>query len=323
LCALTIEKAGGQIGQYITKHLLATGKHDVTAITRLNSASKLPDGIKVARVNYTSEAEGDFTALVEVLRGQQVLLITMSHQSHAATKNLVHAASVAEVAYVLPNWFGHDANNKKLIEDSLMTRLFDNVKEIEKLGVSSYFLLVCNFWYEFSLAGGTNRYGFDFKNRSLTWYNDGNVAINTSTWPRCGQAIANLLSLKQLPDDENDNSVTISQFRDQCVYVSSFRVSQRDMFESVKRVTVTSEADWTITHENTEQRYKEGLEKAKKGDPEGWKKMGYSRMFFPGGGGDYEATRGLHNEMLGLQAEDLDEYTAIAVRLGENDEIPY
>jgi hypothetical protein len=311
------------MGQYITKSLLATGKHNVVAITRPTSTSKLPDKIKVARVDYTSEAEEDVTALVEVLRGQQVLLITMSHQSLGAIKNLVQAAAAAEIAYVLPNWFGHDANNKKLVEDSLMTGLFDNVKLVEQLGVSSYFLLVCNFWYEFSLAGGPNRYGFDFKNRSFTCYNDGNVAINTSTWPQCGQAIAKLLSLKELPDDENDESPTLSQFRNECLYISSFRLSQRDMFESVKRVTVTTDTDWIIKYEKTEQRYEEGLEKAKQGSPEGWMKMGYSRMFFPGGGGDYEASRGLHNELLALPTEDLDTYTAIAVQLGENGEMKY
>lgn len=40
-----------------------------------------------------------------------------------------------------------------------MSGLYDNVHEVERLGISSYFLLVCNFWYEFSLGGGPFRYG--------------------------------------------------------------------------------------------------------------------------------------------------------------------
>jgi hypothetical protein len=86
----------------------------------------------------------------------------------------------------------------------------------------------------------------------------------------------------------------------------SFRLSQRDMFDSVKRVTGTTDPDWTITDENTEQRYREGLEDAKKGHGEGWMKMGYSRMFFANGDGDYETSRGLHNEVLGLPVENPD-----------------
>jgi hypothetical protein len=76
-------------------------------------------------------------------------------------------------------------------------------------------------------------------------FDDGNVAINTSTWPQCGRAIANLLSLKELPDEETDWSPTLSQFRNGSIYISSFRLSQGDMFESVKRVTGTTDADWT------------------------------------------------------------------------------
>jgi hypothetical protein len=305
------------MGKHITEHLLAAGTHAVTAITRPESSSKMSKGLHVVRVNYTSEAEEDVTALVDALRGQQVLVITMSVMSLGAIKTLVHAAAKAGVAYILPNWFGHDAKNQRLIQDSLMVALLDNAKEIEKLGVSSYFLLACNFWYEFSLGGGPDRYGFDFKKRSLTLFDGGNVAINTSTWPQCGLAVANLLGLKQLPDDANDKSPALSQFRNECVYISSFRLSQCDMFESVKRVTKTTDADWTITNDKTEQRWKTGMEQVKKGDHRGWAKMGYSRMFFPNGDGDFEASRGLHNDVLGLRGEELDEATAEGIRLGE------
>jgi hypothetical protein len=119
------------------------------------------------------------------------------------------------------------------MEESLMTGLCDNVKLFEQLGVRSYFLLVCNIWYELPLTGGPNRYGFDFKKRSFTWYNDGNMTVNTSTCPLSRQGIAKLLSAKELPDDEDDKSPTLFQFRKNCVYISSFRVSQHNMFESV------------------------------------------------------------------------------------------
>jgi hypothetical protein len=310
------------MGRHITEALLSTGKHTITAITRPESTNKLPSGVKVIRLNYPSETEEDTTALIDALRGQQVLLITMSHKSLGTTTNLIHAAAKAGVSYILPNWYGHDANNKQLISDSMMNGLLANADLIKNLGASSYFLLVCNFWYEFSLGGGPDRYGFDFTKRSMTFYDDGDVKINTSTWPQCGRAIANLLSLKQLPDDEKDVSPTMSQFRDECVYVSSFRLSQRDMFESVKRITGTRDEEWTIEKKDTEKTYKEGLEQVKAGNHAGWMKMGYSRMFFPNGDGDYQTRRGTHNEVLGLTVEeDLDEATRIGIRMGENREV--
>jgi hypothetical protein len=310
------------MGRHITEALLSTGKHTITAITRPESTNKLPSGVKVIRLNYTSETGEDTTALIDALRGQQVLLITMSHKSLGTTTNLIHAAAKAGVSYILPNWYGHDANNKQLISDSMMNGLLANADLIKNLGASSYFLLVCNFWYEFSLGGGPDRYGFDFTKRSMTFYDDGDVKINTSTWPQCGRAIANLLSLKQLPDDEKDVSPTMSQFRDECVYISSFRLSQRDMFESVKRITGTRDEEWTIEKKDTEKTYKEGLEQVKAGNHAGWMKMGYSRMFFPNGDGDYQTRRGTHNEVLGLTVEeDLDEATRIGIRMGENREV--
>ncbi|KAJ9149877.1 NmrA-like domain [Pleurostoma richardsiae] len=317
---VAIVGAGGQIGRHITEQLLRTGKHIITAITRPSSTSKLPGGIRVLRVDYNGD---DNSALVEALRDQQALVVTMSVMAPRDTIiKIVRAAAKAGVPYVFPNWFGHDAANDTLCSDSMLSHSRDSIiAEIKSLGVSSYLFLICNFWYEFSLGGGPNRFGFDFKKRSLVLFDGGNVAINTSTWPQCGRAVASLLSLKELPDDEMDQSPTLSQFRNSSVYISSFRLSQQDMFESVKSVTGTSDADWIITHESAKQRWQDGQAALQLGDMENFPKMLYSRMFFPNGDGDYQSRRDLHNDLLGLPAEHLNEFTAVGIRMGENDEL--
>ncbi|KOS36849.1 hypothetical protein ACN38_g12385 [Penicillium nordicum] len=319
---VAIVGAGGSVGRHLIAQLLQNGKHIVTAITRPSSTNQMPEGIQIARVDYASD---DDTVLVEVLRGQQVLLITMNVMAPPDTMiKLIRAAAKAGVPYIEPSWYGHDAANDSLCDDSLLTPNRDRViAEITRLGVSSYLFLVCNFWYEFSLGGGPDRFGFDFHKRSLTIYDGGDVSINTSTWPQTGRAIAKLLSLKELPDDENDQSPTLSQFRNRSVYVSSFRLTQREMFESVKRVTKTTDADWTITQESVAQRFKEGQEGMKVHNWNVFTKMLYSRMFFANGDGDYESRRGLDNKLLGLPVEDLDEATAEGIRMAENDEVPF
>ncbi|KAF1952600.1 NAD(P)-binding protein [Byssothecium circinans] len=319
---VAIVGAGGKMGQHLTEHLLKTGKHIVTAITRPDSTSKVPDGVKVAHVNYSGD---DLSALVEALKGQQFLLVTMSVMAPRDTMSkLIRAAAQAGVPYILPNWFGHDPSNKKLCDECFLSGINEPVRtEIESLGVSSFIQLCCNFWYEFSLGGGPNRYGFDFVKRSLVLFDGGKVAINTSTWAQCGRAVASLLSLKEFPDDEADKSTTLSQFRNKPVYIASFLLSQLDMFESVKRVTGTTDADWTITHESAEERWKDSYGAITKGDFSGFTKMLYSRTFFPNGGGDYQSSRGLDNEVLGLPKEDLDERTAVAIKMGEAGEVPF
>lgn len=307
------------MGSHIVEALLKTGKHTVTVISRPNSTSTIPDYVQVVRVDYNAE---DNTALVEALQEQQALIITMSVMAPRDTiSKLVTAAAKAGVSYVLPNWFGHDPAHDQMLNDILFTDFKAKIlAPFKDLGSScSYFFLACGFWYEFSLGGGADRYGFDFKKRSVTFFDDGNATITTSTWPQCAKAVANLLSLKVLPDDENDHSTILSQFRNKPVYISSFRVSQRDIFESAKRVTGTTDADWTVTYESSKERWKNAKTDMQKGDSHAFVKMLYSRTFFPNGGGDM-TSRGMQNDVLGLEKEDLDEKTAIAVSMGEADE---
>lgn len=51
---------------YLAEHLLKTGKHVMTAITRPSSTSKLPAGVHIARADYSGD---DDAALVDALRG--------------------------------------------------------------------------------------------------------------------------------------------------------------------------------------------------------------------------------------------------------------
>ena len=188
---------------------------------------------------------------------------------------------------------------------------------IEQLGKSSWIGIVCNFWYEFSLAGSSSRYGFDFKTRTVTFLDDGNTRINTSTWPQTGRAVAKLLSLKVLKDDASDKSACLKDFRNKFVYVSSFNISQKDMLDSIMRVTGTSLKDWKVNYEPVKERYKSGVEEFKNGNMLGFAELLYSRSFYPDMSGNYEATKGLHNDILDLPKEDLDEYTTIAVGMAE------
>jgi hypothetical protein len=310
-------QAGGQFGKHLTEALLKTGKHTVTAITRTNSTNKLPEGVRVVRADYSGV---NLEALVDALQGQQVLIVTMAVVAPRDTvSKLVRAAAKAGVPYVMPNWFGHDASNKKLCDDSMLSPTSEVIHaEIQSLGMSANIRLVCNFWYEFSLAGGPDRFGFDFTKRTLVMFDKSDVTFNVTTWAQCARAVANLFNLKELPEDESDRSSTLSQFRSRPVYISSFRLNQLDMFEAVKRLTSTTDDDWTITHESSEQRWKDGYAAVMKGNIGRFTKMLYSRMYFPNGGGDYEP---LDNKSLCLPDEDLDEYTAIAVRMGENGDV--
>lgn len=226
---------------------------------------------------------------------------------------LIEAAAAAKVQWVFPNEWGFDPDNEGLLQDIPITRGKGAIRSQIETTKSSWIGITCGFWYEFSLGGGSDRYGFDFAERTMTFFDDGKTRINTSTWPQCGRAVASLLSLKVLPDDESDKSTTLSQFRNKMVYISSFTVNQKEMFDSVSRVTGTSADDWEINYEETPARYKAATEAMQKGDHSAFARMMYTRVFYNDGAGNYEASKGLHNDVLGLPKEDLDEYTKEAV----------
>lgn len=309
-------QASGRLGKHFAEELLKTGKHEITAVTRADSKGTLPTGVKIAQVNYDDD---DQNSLVSALQGQQFLVITLSVRApRDLHSKIVKSAAKAGVPYIMPNAYGFDILNKKLGEEDLYgATSLQRCQEIEDLGVS-YIAMVCGFWYEWSLALGEQWFGFDIKNKKVTFFDDGKTVINTSTWNQCGRALAALLSLP-----ENEGSPAVAQWKNKPFYIASFRLSQRDMLDSIHRVTGTTDKDWEITHEPSAQRKKDGLEEMKNGIQTGFAKAMYSRIFFPTGDGDFESSRGLDNELIGLPKEDLDEATKRAVEMVESGWNPF
>ncbi|KAF4589718.1 oxidoreductase CipA [Ophiocordyceps camponoti-floridani] len=302
---VAIVGATGKVGSYMTKELLSTGKHVLTAITRKGGGSSMPKGVKVAEVDYDREE-----TLVEALRGQQFLVVSLSVQAPAETQDkLARAAAKAGVSWMMPNCYGTDVRNVALEKENLSgPPILAGIAAAEKAGVS-WVTMCCSFWYDYSLAMGPGWFGFDFDKKEVTMIDEGKTRINVSTWDLCGRAIKALLSLKELPDDEADKSVTLSRWRDQPLYISSFLIGQRDMLDSIHRVQGTTDADWRIEHEESSARYKRGMELMQKGNFVGFGMCLYTRTFYPNGDGNFGAKYGLANEALGLPKEDLDEAT--------------
>lgn len=263
----------------------------------------------LAEVNYDDE-----TTIIDALRDQQFLIITMAPTAPRNTHSkLVQAAAKAGVPYVMPNGYGGDIDNVELGEATMLGPIAKaNRDEIERLGMQ-WITVCCGFWYDYSLAGGEARFGFDFDKRSLTILDDGNTKNSTTTLSQVGAAVANLLSFKELSIDENDHSPTIAGYLNKAVYIQSFLVSQNEIFDSVKRVTGTTDADWTITREATKKRYEDGLSQVKRGNMAGFSKMLYSRAFFPEDPSDISSKA--QNTLLGLPDESIDESTLVAIDL--------
>jgi hypothetical protein len=288
--------------------LLKTGKHTITALTRAESKRAPPDGIKSVQVDYN-----DQETLVAALRGQDFLIITLAITAPPDTHSkLVKAAAAAGVPYVMPNCYGADIRNPILASEPLGAIVMAQIAEIESLGLS-YVTLACGVWYEWSLALGDAFFGFDIKNRKAVFLDDGKTALNVSTWEMCGRAVTALLSLP-----ESGASPALEDWKNEPVYVRSFRVTQRDMLDSLHRVLGTTDEDWAISYEPAEKRAQEGLEEFAKGIITGRAKNMYSRHFMRARAGELEFSKDVANEVLGLAEESLDEATKKAVEMLES-----
>lgn len=172
-------------------------------------------------------------------------------------------------------------------------------------------MLSGGFWYTWSLVHGEPGFGIDIPNKKAVLFDDGTARMNTSTLARYGETLAALLSLPVAK--QADGGPALEDWRNKPVYFSSFLVSQRDMLDSVQRVTGTKDADWVVEKVDAKERVEEGLAAMKKGDYKGFVRAMYTRTFYRDEPVNFEAMRGLHNEVLGLEKEDLDTATKQAV----------
>lgn len=302
------------MGKFVTSELLKTAGHKITALTRLGSKSKLPEGIKQVPVDYDDE-----DSLVDVLQGQQFLIIILAVNTPPGVHSrIVKAAGKAKVPYIMPNSYGGDIVKGAPKDDFLPVYSKKDLQEIEDTG-SSWIVMVCNLWYEYSLAMGPTWFGFDFAQRKLTLYDDGNTKFNVTTWEQCGRAIAGLVCLKVFPKNESDADPTVSGFCNKPLYISSFLISQNGMFKSWKRATGDKDEDWSVGQEDSKERFNRGIAMMKNQDPRtvriGVGMASFVRMFFPGGDDNYESKHQLHNDSLGLPKGLLDERTTFAKKL--------
>ncbi|KAH7024657.1 uncharacterized protein B0I36DRAFT_250248 [Microdochium trichocladiopsis] len=313
---VAIVGANGTVGTFITDALLKTGKHTITALTRSTSGN-FPFGVKLATIDYDKPE-----TIVSALKDQQVLIITMGVGAPPEQQlKLIDAAADAGVPYVMPNDWGYDVSRDDMYKESFFHLQSKTARaHIEERGVSSWISLVCGFWYEFSLGQGTETFGIDSSKKEAILFDGGNTQMDTSTLSYVGKTVAALLSL---PEKKADAAATTSggkggsleQFKNNYVRVAEFSVTQREMLDSVQRVSGTTDKDWKISHETTRERYAHASGEVMKGNYALFVTAMYSRVWFPDGSPVYH-DKGLHDELLGLQKEELDVASKRAVDRG-------
>jgi hypothetical protein len=182
----------------VTEALLKTGKHSVTAITRIDSQNAFPEGVTARKVDYRK-----LETVIDALRGHDALVITLSAQVPVETEmQLIKAAGEAGVPWILPNEWAPDTANEALVADVFVFEqkrkylshhsvpanesfTFAGAvrKTIADIGKSSFVALSTGFWYEYSLAI-PEAFGVDFANHAVTLFDEGETKVSVSTFPQ-------------------------------------------------------------------------------------------------------------------------------------------
>lgn len=146
--------------------LLAKNTFKVTGLSREGSSNTPAVGIDIKTIDYD-----DTNTIIEALKGQDALIITMSVLAPPDQQSkLIRAAAEAGVPWVVPNEFGNDGTNEAVGRDILIGPAKKQVRDlIEELGVSKWIGIACSFWYEYSLAG-PGLYGIEIAKREVTWF---------------------------------------------------------------------------------------------------------------------------------------------------------
>lgn len=226
---------------------------------------------------------------------------------------LIKAAADAKVPWVLPNEWGEMSDEPASSEVFIGKTKTANRGLIESLGVSSWIGVANGFWYQFSLSTpGSIHFGIDIKAKTAQLFDNGNETMDVSTWPQIGRGVAKLLSL---PVHAEGNELALEQYRNKFFNIKSFTINQRDMLDSILRVTGDKESDWTITTVDPEKTYHDGMKQLQSGDGEGFVILLYARYFYKGEPGSHTKRHGDDGAKLGLPKEDLDTATKEAVEM--------
>ncbi|KAK6827999.1 hypothetical protein PG987_011340 [Apiospora arundinis] len=294
---ITLVGATGNLGSAILSALLAEKIHTVSVITRTGSKSTKENILTAAGVAQVHRGSYDDARFLDgALQGQDVLILAVGHGGYEAQDPPDARRRASGRGLGRPCEFGSDRTNAKLYADvgaTLMAAKEQYRALAEELGLR-WLGVVNNPWLDFCLRGGY--FGVDAGRKTATLWSDCTARPNLATLERVGRSLAALLGL---PQDE-----LADHYGNRWVYFSSFRASQRDIFESVLRATGTTEKEWEVKHQSLEQDVRRfaAAEEAN-GNPFAKAMLLFPLTFADGYGGDYN-DKVVDYELLGLEKEE-------------------
>lgn len=190
----------------------------MTVLIRQSSIHDFPPSVTTKVVDYDS-----VTSLVGALENQDAVVSTMANAALARQGLLIDAAIMAGVKRFIPSEFGSNPDNDKVNALPIFgTKVITQKALQEKVaaGNLSYSLITTGPFLDWGIGVGLL---IDVKNKSIDFYDGGDVEFSTTSLRDIGKAVAGVL---KHPDETKNRTV----------FVQSTKITQKRLLEIAKNV---------------------------------------------------------------------------------------
>ncbi|KAJ7577820.1 hypothetical protein C8J56DRAFT_1007091 [Mycena floridula] len=238
------------VGPAILDTFIASGKFNLTILSREASTATFPTDVKVLKVDYGSQA-----ALVNAMKGQDaaVLALNITNEDQAKIQdNLVDAAIEAGVSHIIPSSYTTDISKPPGSLEPVFApkaRSEARLQKLAKEGKIKWTTITTGTFFDWGLAV-VPILGIDLTNRCAVLIDDGRVKIHHTNLSTIADAAIVILTN---PDIVFNRSV----------FIHDFFVSQREILEIAEEELGTK---FEIVEVDSEVLYRDSLAALEGGD---------------------------------------------------------
>ncbi|MCJ1471548.1 hypothetical protein MMC13_000188 [Lambiella insularis] len=292
---IAIIGANGILGPSVLRALLSA-HFTVSVLSRASSKSTYPSSVHQITIPddvFSQPREAAIAALTTALRGQDALIVTIAG-SHVDEQVLLADACVAAgVKRMMPADFGScDSADEYTLE---LLPLFKGKARVRRHlqslaekagGTFSWTAIISGHFFDYGL--GCRLLQVDLAKRTATIFDGGNIKFSASNLDTIGLAVTRVLQKEEVT-------------KDRLLYVQSVHITQNEVLAALEEATGEK---WKVTHAKSEDAIAEHKVKAYEGDADAIEEIVSVHGIVAS---DWVGKEDFANEMLGLEAESLDE----------------
>ncbi|KAF2741204.1 NAD(P)-binding protein [Polyplosphaeria fusca] len=276
--------AAGNLGPAILDAFLQKSSFNVTVLTREESKSTFPSGVKVVRADYSS-----IDSLKEAFQGQDAVVSLVGGNALGDQQKLIDAAIAAGVKRFLPSEFGSNTEDEFVAAAVPVFKFkiatVDYLKSNEDK--ISWSTIITGPFFDWGLKIGFT--GFNLANKKASLIDEGK-----GHWIGTNLAQIGLATVKVLEK--------AAETKNKHIYISSFTTTQNDVLAALEKFTGSK---FTVENTSSKEHAARGAELVSRGDYSGIMLQIQATALGDHGHGDYSSA-GLWNEKLGLPKEDFE-----------------